>query len=295
MLQFDSDSVTLALADGSQKRYPNEGAFVLIGADPPIAWLEKMGIRFVERPHQHQMGKTDDIVRQFVPRAGDCPEDAARAAAQVLGGSTGKAPSRRAPPQLPMRRSASLPVARARLRSATSIFSIRDKSGVQQVVPVQPRNDGKTGKPKKFEAPVPLSEFAKRGRAPSHHPTHTGHGRRDQLTAGERTRILRMLRDEGGRMADEESQVFVGMPPAPNAYDFDFEDEGAPIAAPLPVRGDVPAKPAVVVGSRKRAVRSVRRAAPPPTKPPPLPPNPSARAKGGTAPPRCARAQLPAV
>src|SRR6185436_23723 len=88
VLQFDHDSVTLALADGSQKRYPNDGAFVLIGADPPIAWLEKMGIRFVERPHQYQMGKTDDNIRRFV-RANVCPEDAARACAQVLGGSTG--------------------------------------------------------------------------------------------------------------------------------------------------------------------------------------------------------------
>nr|MBA3498818.1 NAD(P)-binding domain-containing protein [Deltaproteobacteria bacterium] len=33
VLQFEGDSVTLALADGSQKRYPNDAAFVLIGAD----------------------------------------------------------------------------------------------------------------------------------------------------------------------------------------------------------------------------------------------------------------------
>ena len=37
------------------------------------------------------------------------------------------------------------------------------------------------------------------------HHGHTGHGRRDQLSAGERTRILRMLRDEGGRLADEDT------------------------------------------------------------------------------------------
>jgi len=41
VLQFDADSVTLALGDGSQKRYPNDAAFVLIGADPPVQWLEK--------------------------------------------------------------------------------------------------------------------------------------------------------------------------------------------------------------------------------------------------------------
>src|SRR5215813_181741 len=64
VLAFEADSVTLALGDGSQKRYPNDGAFVLIGADPPIAWLEKMGVKFVERPHQYQLGKTDDILRR---------------------------------------------------------------------------------------------------------------------------------------------------------------------------------------------------------------------------------------
>ena len=55
--------MTVALSDGSQKRYPNDAAFVLIGADPPIAWLEKMGIRFIERAHQYQMGKTDDVLQ----------------------------------------------------------------------------------------------------------------------------------------------------------------------------------------------------------------------------------------
>ena len=93
------------------------------------------------------------------------------------------------------------------LRSATSIFSPKDHSGVQLASRTPApggRLDQKTGNPKKFEDPVPLSEFAKRGR--SHH----GHGRRDQLSSGERTRILRMLRDEGGRMADEDSQVFMG-------------------------------------------------------------------------------------
>src|SRR4029079_16932137 len=96
ILSCDQESVTMALADGTQKRYPNDAAFVLIGADPPVAWLEKVGVRFVERPHQFQFGKSDDIVRRFVARAGECPEDAARAAAQILGGSTGAEPSRAA-------------------------------------------------------------------------------------------------------------------------------------------------------------------------------------------------------
>jgi hypothetical protein len=112
---------------------------------------------------------------------------------------------------------------------------------------------------------MPLSEFANRGRrASTNHHTHTGHGRRDQLTAGERTRILRMLRDEGGRMADEDSQVYLGVPPAPAGRDYDFDfDDNAPVAPPVAARPDVPAKPAVVVGLDK-ARRQKRGSGPPP-------------------------------
>src|SRR5690606_15240134 len=152
--------------DGSQKRYPNDAAFVLIGADPPIQWLEKVGVRFVERPHQHQMGKTDDVLRRFVPRAIECPEDAARAAAQVLGGSVG-VPQVGVPQFGPAAATIALqvdpgePVSGPRkwLRSATSIFSNRPLTnpGVQPA----PRPDPRAPKAgKKFDAPVPLSEFA---------------------------------------------------------------------------------------------------------------------------------------
>ncbi|MFT3696147.1 MAG: NAD(P)-binding domain-containing protein [Kofleriaceae bacterium] len=282
VLQFDPDSVTLALADGQQKRYPNDGAFVLIGADPPVQWLEKMGIHFVQRPHNHQMGKTDDIVRRLVQRVGECPEDPARAAAQILGGSTGKEPmvtTTRAP-AIPQRPSSAtggeVSGPRKWLRSATSIFSLsgrNDKSGIHQLnaPPPPPPPPGRGGKkPARLDSPVPLSEFAARGRAGSQHHTHTGHGRRDQLTAGERTRILRMLRDEGGRMADEDSQVFVGAPPAPRGYDFDFDDgEAAPPPPSMSAqRPDVPAKPAVVVGLAQAQARRPRK----PSQAPPPPP-----------------------
>ncbi|HET9992673.1 MAG TPA: hypothetical protein VFQ65_29265, partial [Kofleriaceae bacterium] len=159
------------------------------------------------------------------------------------------------------------------LRSATSIFSLSGKSGIHELNPPQRRGDtSRPGKPsKKFDAPVPLSEFAKRGREPAGRASthHTGHGRRDQLTAGERTRILRMLRDEGGRMADEDSQVFMGAPPAPQRdYDFDFDDN-APVAPPVAARPDVPAKPAVVVGLAQ-ARRQKRQSGAPPPPPPPV-------------------------
>ena len=257
VLELDTEGVTLALGDGQQKRYPNDAAFVLIGADPPVSWLEKMGIRFVERPHQHQMGKSDDIVRRFV-RAADCPEDAARAAAAILGGSTGIEPSRAAAAvslPMPMGSEPQVRGPKKWLRSATSIFSTRTHSQMTPL-PKGPAAASATnaatgmgggGRGKKLDAPMPLSEFAKRQKRFD----HTGHGRRDQLTAGERTRILRMLRDEGGRLADEESQVHIGAaPPMPKDYDFDFDNEGAaPAPPPAPsLRADVPAKPALVVG-----------------------------------------------
>src|SRR5262249_37514399 len=140
---FEPDSVTLALNDGSQKRSPNDGAFVLIGADPPVQWLEKMGIRFVERPHQYQLGKTDEIVRRFVARAVECPEDAARAAARVRGGGGGCGPPGRAvqpapPASLPMRMGEPVSGPRKWLRSATSIFSNRGHS-VMSPMPQPPK------------------------------------------------------------------------------------------------------------------------------------------------------------
>jgi thioredoxin reductase len=282
VLAFDPEAVTLALGDGTQKRYPNEGAFVLIGADPPVSWLEKLGIRFVERPHQHQMGKTDDIVRRFVLRAAECPEDAARAAAQVLGGSVGKEPvSRaRASNSLPMGEPVSGP--RKWLRSATSIFSTRGASQVGQLPP--PRNDAR-GQKKKFDAPVPLSEFAKRQRT---NTGHTGHGRRDQLTAGERTRILRMLRDEGGRLADEDDSLYIGTVPAARKYDFDFDDDGPAPPPPSTARHDIPAKPAVVVGiaQANNARRQKRQSAAPSNLPlPHASSRPSGREKPASRPP----------
>jgi thioredoxin reductase (NADPH) len=296
VLAFEPDSVTIALADGTQKRYPNEGAFVLIGADPPIQWLEKLGIRFVDRPHQYALGKTDHVIKRFVPRAAMCPEDAARAAAQILGGSTGIEPAvlAPAPAQLPMPSGQPLSGPRKWLRSATSIFSMKEHTPA----PRAKTSQGAAVKQKKFAEPVPLSEFAKRQRGDR---THTGHGRRDQLSAGERTRILRMLRDEGGRIADED-EVYIGtapgMQPRAPIFDFDIEDDSiapvtSPAAASLPrpsnihqiPRPDVPAKPAVVVGlaqansarrqKRQSASPPVAQRAHPPSRPPPPPQQPA--------------------
>ena len=150
------------------------------------------------------------------------------------------------------------------LRSATSLFSPGRASTNGMLPPPPPKLEARAAKsPKKFDVPVPLSEFAKRGKSQS--TQHTGHGRRDALSAGERTRILRMLRDEGGRIADEDSQVYIGAAPGGQAYDFDFDDGPAPppvASASQGARDDMPAKPAVVVGlAAAAAARRAKRTA----------------------------------
>jgi thioredoxin reductase (NADPH) len=232
VISFDEASVVIGLEDGSQKQYPNDATFVLIGADPPIAWLEKLGVKFVERPHQYSMGKTDDIVRRFLPTATACPDDAAAAAARVMG-QEAAAEMAASAVALPDAEPVSGP--RKWLRQATQIFAA-----------------------KKIEQPMPLSEFAKRG---GRAPTHTGNGRRDALSPGERTRVLRMLRDVGGRIADEESRVELadgpvrGLTAALDASpppELRVERLGQ---MPVPRLDDVPAKQAVIVGLAKAMAR----------------------------------------
>ncbi|HWM86979.1 MAG TPA: NAD(P)-binding domain-containing protein, partial [Kofleriaceae bacterium] len=179
VVDIGPDTITLKMNDGTQKRYPNEAAFVLIGADPPIEWLATLGIHFVERAHLAALPKSDDLVRQFVPDAMACPDTAAAAVALLMGQPIAEQPQ----PQQPQR---PMVVAESRskkwLRSATNMFQAEGK---------------------KLERPMPLSEFAKQARR------HSGQGRRDKLDPRERTRVLRMLRDEGGRRADEDSKLYL--------------------------------------------------------------------------------------
>jgi thioredoxin reductase (NADPH) len=295
VVSFDDGSVILQMPDGGHKKYANDGAFVLIGADPPIAWLEKLSVRFVDRPHQYQLGKTDDLVRRFLPHAGECPEDAARAAAQILGGTTDVDRAIAAvglpPPQV------SGP--RKWLRAATNLLSGGGTNAGQKTAASKDKDardkrggGGGAALPRergKLDRPVPLSEFAARQR------THTGAGRRDQLSPGERTRVLRMLRDEGGRIADEESQVFIGVPPAMPDHDsaFDFDLDDSPAMAPTATAQRKAARPpepdakqAVIVGLAQAMAkgpankRTKRQSDPPPAPvPPPASQPPVSRSK----------------
>jgi thioredoxin reductase len=103
--EFDESSVTIKLATGESQRFPNDQAFLLIGAEAPVGWLEKVGVRFVERPHSYQLGKIDELIRNVAPKADDCPPDPKQATARVMGRAwqVGAAPVklRSLPPPLP--------------------------------------------------------------------------------------------------------------------------------------------------------------------------------------------------
>jgi pyruvate/2-oxoglutarate dehydrogenase complex dihydrolipoamide dehydrogenase (E3) component len=47
--QFSNDGATLKLAEGRSRDIKFQGAFVLIGGDPPLKWLESMGIAYVPK------------------------------------------------------------------------------------------------------------------------------------------------------------------------------------------------------------------------------------------------------
>lgn len=83
--EFTADAVAIKLKDGTVKSYPNQRAFVLIGADTPVAWLEQNNVRFVERPHLYTLGASDEVVKRLVPDATECPRSAAESIALVLG------------------------------------------------------------------------------------------------------------------------------------------------------------------------------------------------------------------
>jgi hypothetical protein len=81
---FTPDSVTITLADKSEAAIANQRAFVLIGADTPVAWLETNHVRFVERPHLYALGSSEDVVRRFAPDAVQCPHTPDEALAILL-------------------------------------------------------------------------------------------------------------------------------------------------------------------------------------------------------------------
>jgi thioredoxin reductase/ferredoxin len=106
--RFTPDAVTIACKD-REITIPNQRAFVLIGADTPIAWLEANQVRFVERPHLYALGSTEDVVRRFAPDATECPRSPEDALAALLDRPHDRRPHDRRPhdrpaPRQPVRR-----------------------------------------------------------------------------------------------------------------------------------------------------------------------------------------------
>jgi thioredoxin reductase/ferredoxin len=83
--EFTSTAVSIKIKDGSTSTIPNQAAFVLIGADTPVAWLEANNVRFVERPHLYALGSSEDVVRRFVPDAVQCTSSPDEALAFLAG------------------------------------------------------------------------------------------------------------------------------------------------------------------------------------------------------------------
>jgi hypothetical protein len=225
VLAIEPDGIAIALGDGTQQRYRNDAVFVLIGSDPPVAWLERLGIRFVERPHSYQLGRTDLLVRRMTPAAMPCPEVATVAAAQVLGQPID--PAIYAPPVAeplpPPPPPASGP--RKWLQSATSVFATRFSNQKNQMPPPPRRvrtapgvQSALPGMPTPLiGAPGIVTPFGPQMGTQVHHG-HSGDGRRDQLLPNERTRVLRMLRDDGGQDEYTDENVHIGsLPVRPSA------------------------------------------------------------------------------
>lgn len=94
--EFTEDKVSIKLKDGSITTIPNQRAFVLIGADTPVTWLEANNVRFVERPHLYALGSSEDAVRRIVPEAIECPKDPEHAISALLGHPQHKSATARA-------------------------------------------------------------------------------------------------------------------------------------------------------------------------------------------------------
>ena len=82
---FGAGDVQITLASGERVTQPNHRAFVLIGADTPVAWLEAQGVRFVERPHLYALGSTEAVVRRLAPDAVECTRSVDEALAILQG------------------------------------------------------------------------------------------------------------------------------------------------------------------------------------------------------------------
>ena len=257
--------MTLALADGTQKRYPNDGAFVLIGADPPVAVAREDGHPLRRAPAPVPDGQ-DRRHRAPLRRARDRVPGGCRArgGADARRLDRHRAVDARAAPHVrgaaACRWASRCQGPRKWLRSATSIFSTAARSPASHAAQRAADRRREPATPasasKKFDAPVPLSEFAKRGKRElesphAHRPrsprsavrrrahAHPAHAARRGRPHGRRG-LAGLHRRARRRRAD---------------YDFDFDDDSpAPAAASPSMRAPTCRRsPRSSSGSRRRS------------------------------------------
>ena len=65
---FANKSANLKLAEGRTRDIALDNAFILIGGDPPVKWLEGMGISYVQKPHAYLRPPTDQLVERLIGR-----------------------------------------------------------------------------------------------------------------------------------------------------------------------------------------------------------------------------------
>jgi thioredoxin reductase (NADPH) len=251
MVSFTESTLTITSAEGKKLEMPNHHAFVLIGADPPVAWLEKLGVQFVERPHWYALGSTDQLVESLIGKQPESPREVSKLIARVRGEEAPIPDADELPPvpeasvmvPLPVRpteRPRTLPAVAGGEMSALidDLFG----SGAGGFGPQKTSVNDQT-----LIAGMSLAEFARQSKekrssgagasaspgAPSLPAVMVAP--RKKVRTQEETRILRALRDEGARLAHDESGVVF----APAA------DDGArPSRAPLPAPAPLFAVPA---------------------------------------------------
>ncbi len=221
VVKFDDRTVTLTTSAGEQC-IANDGAFVLIGSNPPIEWLATLGIKFHERPHSYAAPASDAFVRKTAGNdVVECPETVKGVLALLR--KTSVSPSQKQVPKQSFQPPPQQFSPRVAPRVSANVVPIEIKSTMQPRT-VANNRAGTVGGMRRWLRDA-TSIFSKKedakahphvqkatgsptaGLANAHRRKHKGDGRRDALNTNERARVLRMLRDEGGRLADEDSKL----------------------------------------------------------------------------------------
>jgi thioredoxin reductase len=63
--QVTERGVTLeSKQDGGREDLPNDAVFAMIGGNPPVKWLQQIGVPYVDKPHSWSPPRTDELVKE---------------------------------------------------------------------------------------------------------------------------------------------------------------------------------------------------------------------------------------